>query len=195
MDDRHPLSRLKALMLLAVVALAWGTTWPATKALLQYLPPLWTTALRSAVAAVALFAISAARRHIVAPQRSDVPIILNIVLLHMVAFSGLVAIGMQFVPAGRSVVLGYTTPLWVMIGAYFFLGETLSRAQAIGIALGLAGLLLLFNPASFDWSDTNALVGNALVLLAALCWAASIVHVRTHRWVSTPFELWFPGRC
>ena len=187
--ESHPLSRPKAMLLLGAVALAWGTTWPVTKALLEYLPPLWTTTFRSAIAAVTLFGISAARGHLVAPRRGDIPITLNIVLLHMVAFSGLIAIGMQFVPAGRSVVLGYTTPLWVMIGAHFFLGEVLSRAQAIGIALGLFGLMLLFNPASFNWADSSALLGNALVLLAAFFWAASIVHVRTHRWVSTPFEL------
>jgi drug/metabolite transporter (DMT)-like permease len=175
--------------LLGTVALAWGTTWPVTKALLDYLPPLWTTTFRSAIAAFTLFCISAARRHVVFPRHGDIPIIVNIVLLHMVAFSAFVTIGMQFVPAGRSVVLGYTTPLWVMIGAHFVLGEALSRTQAVGIALGLFGLLLLFNPASFNWTNTNALVGNALVLLAACCWAASIVHVRTHRWVSTPFEL------
>ena len=185
----HPLQRRVAIVLLGVVALAWGTTWPVTKAILEYLPPLWTTALRSAIAGVALFGISAARGHVIVPRRGDIPIVLNIVLLHMVAFSGLVAIGLQFVPAGRSVVLGYTTPLWVMVGAHFFLGEALSRGQAIGIAFGLAGLMLLFSPASFDWTDTNALLGNALVLLAAFCWAASIVHVRTHQWVSTPFEL------
>jgi len=27
------------------------------------------------------------------------------------------------------------------------------------------------------------------VLLAAFCWAASILHVRAHKWVSTPFQL------
>jgi len=32
-------------------------------------------------------------------------------------------------------------------------------------------------------------LGNLAVLLAALLWAASIVHVRAHRWISTPFVL------
>jgi drug/metabolite transporter (DMT)-like permease len=49
--------------------------------------------------------------------------------------------------------------------------------------------LLLFDPSMFDWSNHNTVVGNALVLVAALCWAASILHVRAHKWVSTPFEL------
>src|SRR5262249_43685598 len=108
---------------------------------------------------------------------------------HMVAFTGLVSIGLQFVPAGRSVVLGYTTPLWVTIGAGLFLGEPLTPSRIIGLIVGLSGLLLLFDPSTFDWSNHDAIIGNALVLVAALCWTASILHVRAHKWVSTPFEL------
>jgi drug/metabolite transporter (DMT)-like permease len=35
------------------------------------------------------------------------------------------------------------------------------------------------------------LTGNGLILLAALCWAANIVYVRAHRWISTPFQMVF----
>jgi drug/metabolite transporter (DMT)-like permease len=107
----------------------------------------------------------------------------------MVAFAALVSLGLQFVPAGRSVVLGYTTPLWVMIGARFFLGEALTAARLIGVAMGMSGIVLLFNPLSFSWHDRLAVMGNAFVLLGSLCWAASILHVRAHKWVSSPFAL------
>jgi drug/metabolite transporter (DMT)-like permease len=100
-----------------------------------------------------------------------------------------VSVGLQFVPAGRSIVLGYTTPLWVSAGARLFLGEALTRARVAGIATGLLGLAVLFNPSSFPWHDRAALTGNVLVLLGSFCWAASILHVRAHRWVSSPFEL------
>jgi drug/metabolite transporter (DMT)-like permease len=183
------LRRREAIVLLAAIAVAWGTGWPVTKAILQDLSPLWTTAIRSAIGTATLFAISAGRRQLVLPQRGDIPLVLNIALLHMFAFSALVSIGLQFVPAGRSVVLGYTTPLWVTAGARLFLGEALTRARALGVAVGVSGLLILFDPSTFDWSDRNAVLGNALVLLAALCWSASILHVRAHQWVSTPFEL------
>jgi drug/metabolite transporter (DMT)-like permease len=145
--------------------------------------------LRSAIGAATLFATSALRRNVVLPQRGDISVVLNIAVLHMVAFSGLVSIGLQFVPAGRSVVLGYTTPLWVTVGARVFLGETLTPSRTMGLIVGISGLLLLFDPSTFDWSNYNAVIGNALVLVAALCWAASILHVRAHKWVSTPFEL------
>ena len=57
-----------------------------------------------------------------------------------------------------------------------------SDRRRAGLLLGLAGLILIFNPLAFDWSDRAAIFGNALVLLAALCWAANIVYVRAHRW-------------
>ena len=48
---------------------------------------------------------------------------------------------------------------------------------------------MLFNPISFDWSDGDAVLGNLLILAAAVLWAANILHMRGHRWQSTPFDL------
>ncbi len=123
------------------------------------------------------------------PPRSDLPVLLSITLLHMVGFAVLANIGLQLVPVGRSVVLAYTTPLWVMPGAAIFLGERLTARRMMGVALGLLGLGVLFNPFAFDWSDRNSLLGHAALLLAALLWAASILHIRGHQWKSTPFQL------
>src|SRR6516164_11102637 len=181
-----PLRRREAIALLAAIAVAWGTSWPVIKAILQDLSPMWAMALRSTIGTAVLLAISAFRRSLVLPQRGDTPVVLNIGLLHMVAFTGLVTIGLQFVPAGRSVVLGYTTPLWVTVGARLFLGEALTATRIIGVAVGMLGLLVLLNPFSFAWDDRAAATGNLLVLLGSLCWAASILHVRAHKWVSTP---------
>ena len=179
----------EAILLLGAVAVGWGTAWPVIKAILQDVPPLWTLLLRSLVGTATLFTISIGRRSLTLPQRGDIAVVLNVSLLHMVAFAVLVSVGLQFVPAGRSIVLGYTTPLWVSAGARIFLSEALTRARIAGIGLGLFGLAVLFNPFSFPWHDHAALTGNLLVLLGSFCWAASILHVRAHRWVSSPFEL------
>lgn len=183
------MGRRRAVLLLAIVACAWGTSWPVTKLLLAYMPPLWTTATRSLIAVLTLFGISAARRRVLIPTRRDLPVVLNIALLHMVGFSALVSIGLQFVPVGRSIVLAYTTPIWVMIGARLFLHEPITIARLIGVIAGISGLWILFTSAAFNWGDRQAVIGNALVLLAAFSWAASILHVRAHQWTATPFEL------
>ena len=188
---KHPLSRTTALLLFAVVVVMWGSNWAITKTLVQSVSPLWTTAIRSAIATVALFVLLLARGQLILPRRGDVPVVLAVALLHMGAFSALVAFGLQFVPAGRSIVLGYTTPLWVAPAAWLFLREPVTGSRLAGIGLGLAGLVAMFNPLAFDWSDRNALIGNGLILLAALCWAANILYVRAHRWISTPFQMIF----
>lgn len=187
----HPLSRRTALLLFAAVVLSWGLNWAVTKIIVHSVFPLWATAIRSAIGTVVLFVPLFFRGELIIPRRGDLPVIGTITLLHMVAFSALVAFGLRFVPVGRSIVLGYTTPLWVAPGAWLFLREPMTRWRLAGVGLGMAGLIVLFNPLAIDWSDRNALTGSGLILLAALCWAANILYVRAHKWVSTPFQLSF----
>jgi drug/metabolite transporter (DMT)-like permease len=185
------LSPRRALGLLAIVVLAWGTNWPVTKLIVRDVSPLWSTAIRSWIAVAALAPLLWAQNSFIIPRRGDMPVVLCTALLHMVAFSALVATGLQFVPAGRAIVLGYTTPIWVAFGARIFLSERITKWRAIGIGFGLAGLAVIFNPATLDWGDRNALFGSGLIVIAALCWAANIVYIRAHKWISSPFQLVF----
>ena len=185
--ERKPNTR--ALLLLMVVVLAWGTMWPVNKALLAYMPPIWSVALRTYISTLTLFAISLLATGLALPKRQDLPVLVSMVVLHMVAFTILSQLALQWVPAGRSAVLAYTSVLWAPIGAALCLGETLSRRRLLGLGLGILGLVAIFNPFTFDWGDRGAVAGNALLLLAAMLWAASIVHNRGHAWRSTPFQL------
>lgn len=181
--------RRQGFLFLGTVVIAWGLTWPVNKVVLASVPPLWAVTLRSVIATVALFALATLLGRLVAPPRRDLPVLFSVTLLHMVGFTILTSFGLTVVPAGRSVVLAYTTPLWVTPGARFFLGEHLAPRRAIGVLIGLLGLALLFNPAALDWSRRDVVLGNVLILLGALLWAGSIVHVRGHRWGSTAFTL------
>jgi drug/metabolite transporter (DMT)-like permease len=185
---RDDARRLGAILLLTVV-LAWGLTWPVNKVILATVPPLWAVALRTGIGAVALFAIAALQRRLALPPRQDLPVLASIALLHMVGFGALSSIGLQTVPTGRSVVLAYTTPLWVVPGAALFLRERLTPRRVVGVVVGLAGLVVLFNPLALDWTERAAVLGNLAILVAALLWAGSILHIRGHRWRSTPFDL------
>lgn len=178
-----------AAALLAAVVLVWGVTWPVNKVIVQHLPPLWSVTLRSILATIVLFAITLSRGRVTPPRREDWPIVVSVTLLHMVGFSALMATGLTYVSTGRSVVLAYTTPLWVTPGAALFLHERLTPRRVIGGAMGLLGLVVLFNPLAFDWSNRNAVLGNGALLLAAFLWAGSIVHIRGHRWHGTPFDI------
>jgi drug/metabolite transporter (DMT)-like permease len=180
-----------AIALFAFVVVAWGLNWVVTKVIVGQVTPLWTMAIRTGIAVAVLAPALVVTGQFVVPRRGDMPVVLSISLFHMVAFAALMTAGLKYVSVGRSIVLGYTTPLWVAPAAWLLLNEPMPPRRIFGIVLGLAGLLLLFNPSSFDWHDTDALLGNGLLLLAALAWSISILYTRVHRWISTPFQLAF----
>jgi drug/metabolite transporter (DMT)-like permease len=184
-----PSPRRQGLLALVIVVVAWGLTWPVNKVVLATLSPLWAVTLRSAIATVALFALTAWLGRLAPPPRRDLPVLLSITLLHMVGFNLLASWGLGLVPTGRTVVLAYTTPLWVTPGAALLLREPLTVRRAVGVLVGLAGLVTLFNPLALDWSDRAVVLGNLAILAGALLWALSILHIRAHRWTSTPFAL------
>src|SRR5262249_5137232 len=152
------------LTLFAAVIFAWGFNWPVAKLILQDgVTPLWMATVRSAIAAVVLVPLLALSGHLRPPRQGGWAIGFGISMLHMGAYAAVIAIGLQYVSAGRSVVLGYTTPLWVVPGALLFLGERLTPARAAGVVIGLSGIVVLFNPLEFDWRDRQAILGNGLI--------------------------------
>jgi drug/metabolite transporter (DMT)-like permease len=167
----------------------WGLNWPIMKLVVHAMPPLWFVVTRLTVGAACLFAFLLATGRLARPTRADWPVVISVSVFQMWLFIGLTTIGLQFVPAGRSAILSYTMPLWVFPAAVLFFGEKLTPWKVIGMVLGLAGLIVLLNPASIDWSDRHVLLGNALLLLGAGMWAIAILHTRRHRWHLSPLQL------
>ncbi len=189
MTNQGVISHRTAWMLLAAVVLFWGVNWPVMKYGLHYVPPLTFAALRMIMGAIVLATVAAWRHELRLPHREDWPLVLGVGLLQMAAFMGLVNVGLQYVPAGRSAILAYTTPLWVVPLAVLWLGEALTTLRIVGLILGMIGVAVLFNPFAFDWHDPKTVLGNGMLLFAALLWAILIVKVRGHRWKGSPLSL------
>jgi drug/metabolite transporter (DMT)-like permease len=185
----NSLSPRAAVGLFLIVILAWGVNWSVTKQLVQFVPPLWSAAIRSWIALVGLAVILGLNNNLVIPERRDIPVVLSVALLHMTFFSTLTAAGLRFLPASKGIVLGYTTPLWVAIAAPLLGKDTLTAPKVAGALLGLAGLAVILNPTSIDWTNANVVLGAGMVILAAICWAANIIYIRAHRWIASPLQL------
>lgn len=185
----NSLSPRAAVGLFLIVVLAWGINWSVTKQLVQFVPPLWSAAIRSWIALIGLAAILGLSNNLVIPDRRDIPVVLSVALLHMTLFSILVAAGLRFLPASKGVVLGYTTPLWVALAAPLLGKEILTAPKLAGGLLGLIGLVVILNPASIDWTNANVVLGAGMVILAAISWAANIIYIRAHRWIASPLQL------
>jgi len=174
---------------LALAVFSYGGLWPVMRAGVQYLPPLWFAVARVFIGAIVLFALLAATGRLKLPARQDWPAVLSVGVCMMGLYVSLVHYAVQFVPAGRGALLGYSTPLWVTPVAVLALGEKMTPLRGLGLALGIGGLGVLFNPAGFDWSDPDVLLGNGMCILAAMSWSVAILQMRGHRWRLTPLQL------
>lgn len=179
----------RAYLLLSAIILLWGANWPIMKVGVTLMPPLWFAFLRVLLGGISFAILAAAIGRLKPPPRHDLPIVFSLGLLQMGLFLLLITVAVQFVPAGRSALLAYTHPLWVAPGAVLLLGERLGPAKLGGLALGLLGLLALFSPLGFPWRDPQAVLGNLLLMLAALLWGIGLLHARRHRWVESPLAL------
>lgn len=177
------------MLLLALLAVIWGLNWVVAKKSLEFVSPVWVTAFRLVPMCIIFFIVCLATKKLRIPVRADLPIIFSIGWLHMVGFSVLVSVGIQYLPAGKSIVLAYTTPLWVLPAAWLFLNEPFTPRRILGLVIGMSGLILILQPSAMDWTDRNVLIGHGFVLLAALLWAISIVYGRAHKWVTPLFSL------
>ena len=177
------------LLFLVLLVLIWGLGWPMITIGLPYCPPIWFSALRFVLATLTVFIPAMLAGMLVLPSKKDIPLILSVGLFQMGAFVMLITLGLEFVEPGRSAIIAYTSPFYVLPIAHTFFGEKLSKGKITGLILGTLGIVLLFSPWELNWSDKNILYGNGLLVLSAMVWAGSIIHVRYSKWHSSPHFL------
>lgn len=171
------------------IILSWGLAWPINKIGLMYMSPLWYTVARLVVGTLTMMGLVILFKKFSLPERKDIPLILVIGILQISLYILLANIGLAYLPAGRSSLLAYTTPLWVMPAATLFFHEESSVLRWIGFFLGLGGLFILLSPWEMNWSDKDVIIGSAMLLLASLSWAISMLGVRHMKWTKSPLEL------
>jgi len=179
-------------LLLVALVVVWGSHWVVVKVGLETIPPFVYGVLRlaggMAVLAVLMLLTGRLRR----PDRSDWPVIVTYGLLAVGLGITMMNLALPHIPAGRSSILAYTIPLWVLPVMAVVARILPTRRELLGLALGLVGLVLLLNPAAIDWGAEGALLGSLLLVLGAMGAALALVHVRMHPWKGTPFDtqLW-----
>jgi drug/metabolite transporter (DMT)-like permease len=182
--------RARPYLLLICLALVWGIHWPVAKIGLRDLPPFTYGTFRVATGLAVIVAILVARRGLRLPSRQDLPIVVSVGIGQMAAGIVLMNLALPLVAAGRSAILVYTMPLWVALIQINTLraGGAAGRLLA-GLAVGLVGITMLLDPQGINWESPGQLLGSAGLLLSAILWAVTTIHVRRHRWQGTPLDL------
>ena len=167
-------------LLLVFLSVLWGATFFFVALAVDQIPPLTLVLLRVALAALILVPLL-----LVLGYRLPVtlagwrPFVVLAVLNNLVPFT-LIFYGQQYIASGLASVLNATTPLFTLIIARLFAGESLAANKVVGVVLGLTGVAVLMGPAVTQL-NAPSLLGMGCVLGGALSYGFSALWMRRLR--------------
>ncbi len=167
----------KAIVTMLILTMLWGFNYAAIKVSNEGISPVFTSALRSAIACLCGV--------IYCLKKGEKLFHTNILLFHgfMVGLLfGLefacIYFGLLYTDAARSVVFVYTNPFVVAVGAHFLLrGDRLSVSKVVGLVLAFAGVVVVFQGRP-GTAQRTMVIGDVLQLMAALFWGATTLYIK-----------------
>ena len=159
----------RALLLLVVLTLVWGTNWPLFPLAVREVS-VWTfRAVSVLVAGVALLAVARLRGLPLRIERRHWPTLGAAAFCYLAVWNIASTYSAILIPSGQSAVLGFTMPLWAALIGWAVLGQRLTVRLLLAMALGALAVLLLMVPGLRAYAQAPQ--GFALGLLAGIGWA------------------------
>jgi drug/metabolite transporter (DMT)-like permease len=166
-----------AKLMLVLLCLVWGTTWPMMKIALDEIPPFSMRTSSAALGVLTLFlACRVKHRSLRIPTKAWLHVVIA-GLLNIFAFSVFSAFAQLATATARVAILSYTLPIWSVLFAWWFLGERPTRMQMAALGLCAAGLFILIYPLT----ATGIPIGIVLALATGVSWAAGTVYLKWAR--------------
>jgi drug/metabolite transporter (DMT)-like permease len=162
-------SHFGSLLLLLGLAVCWGYNWVVMKVGLHDAGPVAFAAIRCLGGAVILGLVLLALRR--SFKIAEPWTVAAIGLLQTALAQGLIAMALSGGQAGKSAVLNYTLPVWVMILGFLFLKERPRLMQWLATAVAFAGVMVM----TFLNGKAISLAPIFLALSASICWGAGTV--------------------
>ncbi|ELY4600021.1 drug/metabolite exporter YedA [Cronobacter malonaticus] len=149
----------------------WGSTYFAIAVGVKSWPPFMMAGVRFLCAGVLLLTYLLATGHKLPARRQMLNAALIGVLLLAVGNGFVTVAEHQHVPSGIAAVMVATVPLFALIFSRFF-GIQTRKLEWLGVAIGLAGIVLLNSGGNLNGNPWGAL----LILIGSLSWAFGSVY-------------------
>lgn len=167
----------KAIIILMILTLIWGSGYTAIKYSNQGVSPIFTSLVRSIIASICgvIYCLRKGERLF----HTDIMLFHGFMvgLLFGLEFACLY-FGMLYTDAARSVVFVYLSPFVVAVGAHFFLkGDRLTFLKAVGLALAFMGVVIVFHGKP-KMAKPTMFIGDILEIMAAFFWAATTLYIK-----------------
>lgn len=173
MSSHEPLhnknTTIKAFAALYTLTLFWGYNWVVMKNALQFAGAFQFAALRTVIGALLLFVVLIVMRKPLSIKQ--LPSIFLLGLLQTSGFTGLLIWALVSGGAGKTSVLTFTMPFWVMIFAWLLLGEKIQGWQWVASILSTLGILFILDPVHLGADQFSML----LAVMSGVFWAMSVI--------------------
>lgn len=171
----RPSARSLALAAIVGANVLGGVSYPAQKIALEGLPPATVTLLRNLVALVILFVLVRRRGPLVRWEPRDLARAAAIGIFAFALPMWLGIVGVELAGetgASNASILILLEPVTIVVLAGFCLGERITGVRMLGVALGLAGaLVIVLQGASFaELLAGEQLSGNLILALHGILW-------------------------
>lgn len=161
--------RLAELGVLVVVGL-WSGNFVVNKAVLGDLPPVAFAAIRFGLSSLVLLTLLRWREGSIGVARRDAATLAFLGILGYGCYQVLWMTALQTIPAGDSALLIAATPILTGLLAVVAGSDTLTPAKVVGAVVAFGGVAVVVGSGG-GVDLASSLFGDALTLLAALCWA------------------------
>ena len=168
--------RLQDLVRLLSLAALWGGSFAFIRVAVRALGPIWLAESRVTLTFAALFALALIRRN-VPSLAAHWRAYLTIGMVNSALPFALFSFAEQTISASNAAILNATSPFFGAIVAAAWLREPLGGRRLTGMALGLAGVVLLVGWQAEPLS-ASALVAALACLAAALCYGVASVYAK-----------------
>ena len=177
-----------AKLLLVLLCIVWGVTWPIMRIALSEVPPFTMRTTSSFAGGLALFAVALfMRRNMQLPGLKGWLHVIVASVLNVASFSVFSAFAQLSAATSRVAILSYTMPIWSVVLAWLFLGERPERMQSIAIGLCIGGLAILIYPLT----AAGVPIGIVLALATGVTWAGGTVYLKWARIDADPMAIAF----
>ncbi len=167
-------------LLLVLLSVLWGATFFFIAIANPEVPPFTLVLARVAVAAVVLVPlVFLLGFRLPADLSGWRPFIVQAIINNVIPFT-LMVYGQQRIASGLAAVLNATTPLFTLIVARLFAGETMTATKVLGVLLGAAGVAVLIGPDALT-ANASGVIGMMCILGGTLSYAFSALWMRRLR--------------
>lgn len=165
----------KAVIALIVANTIWGATPPLMKWALYDVHTFTLAFLRYLIPCI-IIALFFHKK--LAIRLKDFPIIFLCGFFGVTLNIGLYFIGIHFTQSINVTILACASPVFLLLGSFFFLQERLSKKQLIGNLIGLTGVFLIVIQPLWNTIPDGGILGNILLLLSAFAAIANTIFAK-----------------